>query len=440
MADLDTLPSSWQLRRLDEISNIIDSLHKTPAYVDRGYPMVRVTDVNGGFLELSETLRVTEVVFKEFTRRYMPKRGDIVFSRVGTYGNASYVATDSPFCLGQNTALISPTINSRFLHFCLRSHVVRHQIEETVVGSTQKTISLKDISSLRIPIPPEQELDAIAHILGTLDDKIALNSRISQTLEAIARAIFKSWFVDPVRAKVSNEPPESISRRLGLTRELLALFPDRFQESELGEIPEGWEVSEVGDVVKVVGGSTPSTKNAEYWDGGTIHWATPKDFSTLSSRVLLDTERKITDLGLRQISSGLLPPGTVLMSSRAPIGYLALSTVPISVNQGFIAMVCDGPISSYYMLHWCEHNLDRIKQRAGGTTFAEISKGAFRPIQLLVPKKALLGQFDAIVTPIFSMVAERDRESTTLANVRDSLLPKLISGELPVPSLEDETL
>jgi type I restriction enzyme S subunit len=135
---------------------------------------------------------VTEDVFQEFTRRYAPKRGDIVFSRVGSYGNASYANTDVPFCLGQNTALLSPRINGRFLHLFLQSTDAQRQIEQVVVGSTQKTISLKSISALQVPIPPAEELEAIAHILGTLDDKIELNRRMSETLEAMARALFKS--------------------------------------------------------------------------------------------------------------------------------------------------------------------------------------------------------------------------------------------------------
>jgi len=363
----------------------------------------------------------------------------VVTGRYGTLGQVFFVPGD--FWPLNTTLFVSDFKGNdpKFVSYFLRTLDFLSYSDKAAVPGVNRN----HLHTAKIFWPPDvEEQRAVAHILGTLDDKIELNRKMNQTLEAIAQAIFKSWFVDfdPVRAKASGESAQSICRRLGITAELLALFPARFQGSELGEIPEGWDVSEVGDVVTIVGGSTPSTKSSEYWDGGTIHWATPKDFSSLSSRVLLDTERKITDLGLRQISSGLLPPGTVLMSSRAPIGYLALSTIPISVNQGFIAMVCDGPISSYYMLHWCERNLDRIKQRAGGTTFAEISKGAFRPMPLAVPKKALLGQFDAIVKPIFTLVAERARESTTLVKLRDSLLPKLVSGELPLSSVEGKNL
>ena len=246
MADdaLGTIPDHWKMCKLDEVCIITDSLHKTPEYSDCGLPMVRVTDIKGGFLDLSGAALVSREIFVEFTRRHGPQKGDIIFSRVGTYGNASYVNGETPFCVGQNTAVISPTINSRFLHLCLQSPLLQRQIEHSAVGSTQKTISLKSIASLRVPLPPLKEIDAIAHILGTLDDKIELNRRMNETLEAMARAIFKSWFVDfdPVRTKAEGRDP-------ALSKEISDLFPSHFQDSDLGEIPDGWPAMRLVEVL-----------------------------------------------------------------------------------------------------------------------------------------------------------------------------------------------
>ena len=266
---------------------------------------------------------------------------------------------------------------------------------------------------------------AIAHILGTLDDKIELNRRMNETLEAMARALFKSWFVDfdPVRAKMKG-------RDTGLPQDIGDLFPDRLVDSEIGEVPEGWEVSEIGKEVSAVAGSTPSTKEPSYWHPGQHHWATPKDLSNLASPVLLQTSRKITDAGLGRIGSGLLPVGTVLMSSRAPIGYLAIAEVPTAVNQGFVAMRCNQRLPNLYVLFWCYHNLGYIRNIAGGSTFAEISKKAFRSVPVLVPPKALLGLYERLSHPLYDQVVARMKEATTLAILRDTLLPKLISGEI----------
>ena len=245
-------PDHWSMQRLDQVATIIDSLHKTPTYSDAGHPMVRVTDVQGGFLKTADALRVSQDVFDEFTRRYKPKRGDIVFSRVGTYGNVSYVNTDEDFCLGQNTALLLPKINGRYLHLVLQSARARRQIDDLAVGSTQKTISLKSIAALQIPVPPCDELEAIAAELGALDDKIELNRRMNATLEAMARALFQSWFVDfdPVRAKLDGGPT-------GLDSATAALFSNEFEDSELGPIPRGWTVAKLSNSFDLTMGQSP---------------------------------------------------------------------------------------------------------------------------------------------------------------------------------------
>ena len=292
-------------------------------------------------------------------------------------------------------------------------------------------ITGRDLSELTIPVPSIGEQRAISHILGTLDDKIEMNRRMNETLEAMARALFKSWFVnfEPVRAKMKG-------RDTGLSTDIANLFPGQLIDSEIGEIPEGWEVSEIGKEVNAVGGSTPSTKEPSYWHLGQHCWATPKDLSKLWSPVLMDTNRKITDSGLQKISSGTLPVGTVLLSSRAPIGYLAIAEIPTAVNQGFIAMRCERRLPNLYVLHWCYQNLDHIRSIAGGSTFAEISKKAFRTVPVLVPSKAILGIYKRLARPLYDRLVVNMKEAATLAGLRDSLLPKLVSGEIRVPDAE----
>ncbi len=306
-----------------------------------------------------------------------------------------------------------------------------HQVQHTGVARFQYT---KFAEVTPIPLPSLSEQRAIAHILGTLDDKIELNRRMNETLEAMARAIFKSWFVDfdPVRAKAERRDP-------GLPKHITDFFPARFEDSELGEIPAGWRVEPIGEAVRVVGGGTPSTKEPAFWEGGMHYWATPKDLSKLQDPILLDTERKVTDAGLAKISSGLLLVGTVLLSSRAPVGYLAVARVPVSVNQGFIAMVCEGSLTNHYVLHWAVSNMEQIEGRASGTTFQEISKKSFRPMFALVPTSAVLSAFEAQVAPLYDKLTANLQESRTLAATRDALLPRLISGELRVGEAVEQT-
>jgi len=390
--------------------------------------MVRVVDVKAGPIDLSNAVKVTQEVYEDFSKGRDPEIGDLIISRVGSYGNICYVKTNEKFCLGQNTAFIVPKINWRFLYYQLLSPQVRTQIESLVVGAVQKTISLKNIKSLEIATPSKSEQKAIAHILGTLDDKIELNRRMNETLEAMAQALFKSWFVDfdPVKAKMEGRQPE------GMDAETAALFPDKLVESELGLIPEGWGVGQIGNEVTVVGGSTPSTKKPGYWDGGTVHWTTPKDLSGSSDKIIIETARKITEEGLQKIHSGLLPVDTVLLSSRAPVGYLALAKVPIAINQGYIGMKCEKALSPEYVLQWCVSVMDKILQRASGTTFAEISKKNFKPIAVVVPFAQLIKIYSKIVSDIYSKIENNLRENSELSNVRDTLLPELISGKLNV--------
>jgi len=269
-------------------------------------------------------------------------------------------------------------------------------------------------------------------VLGSLDDRITLLRETNATLEAIAQALFKSWFVDfdPVHAKAEGRQPE------GMDATTAALFPDSFEESELGLVPKGWRVKPIGDAVDCLGGGTPDTKEPSYWEPAEHCWTTPKDLSGLQSPVLLRTERRLSTLGLAKVSSGLLPAGTLLLSSRAPIGYLAIAQMPVAVNQGYIAIPPGGELSPLYMLFWCRQNMEGIKGRANGSTFMEISKKAFRPIPALVPTVEVLDAFANIADPLFNRLIENERQAQSLTQLRDTLLPRLISGQLRLPEAE----
>ncbi len=308
-----------------------------------------------------------------------------------------------------------------FINWLLRSPEYRNEILASYTGSTVKHTSPTKICAYEFLLPPVSEQRAIAAILGNLDDKIDLNRQMNETLEEMARAIFKDWFVDfgPTRAKIEGREPF-------FAPEIWDIFPDNMDDEEK---PEGWEFSTIGNEVEVFGGSTPSTKDAAFWNGD-VNWATPKDLSALTVPVLLDTKRQITDAGLAKISSGLLPVGTVLLSSRAPIGYLAITEVPTAVNQGFIAMICNRRISNTFAWLWCVSNMDAILDNANGSTFQEISKRNFRPIPATIATDDVHEAFDALVRPLYLRIVANERESRALAQARDLLLPKLMSGDL----------
>jgi type I restriction enzyme, S subunit len=322
------------------------------------------------------------------------KRHDVVLTTRGTVGNVA-LFDDSVYFehVRINSGMVllradQSKLLPRYLFQLVRSPLFKGQVAALTTGSAQPQLPIRDIRRVEIPLPPLAEQRSIAAVLGALDDKIELNRRMNATLEAMARALFQSWFVDfdPVRAKLDGRPLAALDPATA------ALFPDSFQDSELGRIPKGWTLQPVGEVVDCVGGGTPSTAEPKYWEGGTHHWTTPKDFSSLQAPVLLDTDRKLTDAGIAKISSGLLPAGTLLLSSRAPVGYLAIAAMPVAINQGFIALKCNDHASNFFMLNWCQTNMAEIESRATGTTFAEISKQNFRPIRVVLPPKLLSGE------------------------------------------------
>jgi type I restriction enzyme, S subunit len=440
------MAGEWRTRTVSELQRegvllVEDGNHgeyrpRPDEFVETGVAFIRAADIDRGRVLFDLASRISDRARARITKG-VGAPGDVLLTHKGTVGRVALVEGDSPpfVCSPQTTfwrTLDENRLTRKYLYSFLRSPAFLAQLGSRS-GETDMApyVSLTSQRGLSVTLPPLPEQRAIAHILGALDDKIELNRRMSETLEAMARALFKSWFVDfdPVRAKAERRGP-------GLPQPLADLFPDSFEDSELGEIPKGWEVKPVGDLADVVGGTTPSTKESAYWEGGVHHWATPKDLAALSVPVLLGTERQITDAGLAQIGSGLLPKGAVLLSSRAPIGYLAVAEVPVAINQGFIGMTPKTGTSNLFLLLWARVAHAVIVSRANGSTFLEISKTNFRPIQVVVPSGEIMASFEQLARPLYSRLVGCTHEGRTLAALRDLLLPKLISGELRIGDAE----
>ncbi|HBJ85447.1 MAG TPA: hypothetical protein DDZ88_16535 [Verrucomicrobiales bacterium] len=449
--------SDWKTYSLGELGPI--KTGKTPpSSLGDGFggtvPFVTPGDMNGQKWITDTDRYLNENGLSAVSSSLMPARSVAVSCIGSDMGKAALLSKPSVTNQQINTIAVDESkFNAEFVYYDLS--VRQQELKAAASGSATPILNKGHFSAFEMLVPPRATQDKIAEILGRLDDKIDINHRINQTLEQMAQAIFKSWFVDfdPVKAKIAAKhegrdplraamsaisgktdagldqlPPEQY-QQLAATA---ALFPDEMVDSELGEIPKGWRASQIGGEVIATGGGTPSTQVSEYWDNGTYYWATPRDFSNLSDKVLLATERKITKEGLSKISSGLLPAGTVLMSSRAPVGYLAITKIPTAVNQGFIAMKCNKDLSPEFCLQWTHQMMDDIKQRASGTTFAEISKSNFRQIPVVVPSKGVMDSYTITVSGLYELIASNVAESTTLSETRDSLLPKLLSGEMSI--------
>lgn len=284
-------------------------------------------------------------------------------------------------------------VSNNFLFWLLKNIDYRNHIDSCAKGSTVKMITKDAVESYEFLCPPEKERNLISGTLWSINNKIDLLHRQNATLEKMAETLFRQWFVE--------------------------------------EEKEGWKEGILDDILTVKGGSTPITGEPAYWNG-TIHWTSPRDITNLNGIYLFDTERKITKLGLSKISSGLLPKGTLLMSSRAPVGVLAFSEVPIAINQGYIAILDNKGYSKEFIYLWLKSNIDTVHSFSNGSTFMEISKSTFKTLQLLIPPKQTLNDFQLLIKPFFEKIKSGQSQICTLKALRDTLLPRLMNGEVTV--------
>ena len=441
------MSSEWPLVSIDNIKATrsgsiaigpFGSRMKSDCYVSNGVRVVRGTNLTGGRSFSGDFVFITPEKAEELnSANLLPN--DLVFPHRGAIGEVGIVPNDGErYVLSSSMMKLTCAADGAhpdFIYYFFKSEAGRFELLKNAsqVGTPGIGQPLTSLKQIKLKLPPVDEQRSIAAALRALDDRIALLRETNATLEAIAQALFKSWFVDfdPVRAKSQGQPPA------GMDEATAALFPDSFEESSLGLVPKGWSVQPVGDAVECVGGATPDTKDPSYWSPEEHAWTTPKDLSGLPAPVLLSTERRLSTKGLAKIGSGLLPVGTLVMSSRAPIGYLAITQVPVAINQGYIAMLPGSLLPPLYMLFWCQQNMEGIKARANGSTFMEISKKAFRPIPALVPSSPVIDAFLAVASPLFSRLVSNEQQTQTLATLRDTLLPRLISGQLRLPLAQE---
>lgn len=427
--------SEWVYRPLGELAEIFDGPHATPPKTSSGPIFLGISNLAGGRIDLSQVEHISEEDFVKWTARVEPRGGDVVFSYETRVGEAARIPPGLRCCLGRRLGLLrarKDRVDDRFLLYAYLGPQFQEVLRSrTIHGSTVDRIPLTEMPSFPMLIPSDLgEQRAIAHILGTLDDKIELNRRMSETLEEMARALFESWFVrfDPVRAKMEGRDP-------GLPSDLADLFPDRLVESELGEIPEGWQVEPFSEIVDVIGGGTPRTSVPEYW-GGDIPWFSVGDAPPPSEVWVIDTEKKITPRAIEESSARILPVGTTIISARGTVGRIALVGVPMAMNQSCYGLRGKLGTAGYFTYYATRSLVSTLQQRTHGSVFDTITRDTLASVTSIVPPLHLVDAFEALVGPIFGRILTNLHESRTLAALRDTLLPKLISGELRVKDAE----
>ncbi|MBO6512473.1 MAG: restriction endonuclease subunit S [Phycisphaerales bacterium] len=364
--------------------------------------------------------------------------GDVAVTTKGnSTGRTTFVTEDMPTFvysphLSRWRSLDHDILCPGFLRYWSRGREFVEQLHGMMVSTDMAPyLSLRDQRLLRIMLPTIDEQRAIASVLGSLDDKIELNRRMNHTLEQMAAAIFKAWFVDfePVRAKASGATSFP-----SMPQPAFDALPTTFVNSELGPIPDGWEVKPFSDCVTIWSGGTPKRSESSFW-GGDIPWYSVKDAPSESDAWVIDTSEKITQEGLDGSAAKLLPIGTTIISARGTVGTLALTAIPMAMNQSCYGLEGVAGAGSYLTYWRTRQAVDLLRQRSHGSVFDTITRDTFDGVPIVTAPPAVLSAFDKVVEGSMHLMKQSGTESRILAETRDALLPKLLSGEVRVESI-----
>jgi type I restriction enzyme S subunit len=432
------IPDDWEIVPLEELfrdaKGIAVGVMYPGDYSPGGVPLIKVGDIKSGIISSSPDFCISEATNHEY-RRSQLVGDELLITLVGNPGECVVV---TPAMAGWNPARAIAVMKLKdsglrtYVKTVLESSAGRHLIDSVLNTTVQKTLNLKDIRRLPIPMPSRGTIKNISDMAEAFSDRITLLRETNTTLEAIAQTLFKSWFVDfdPVHAKMQGSAPE------GMDEATATLFPDSFEDSELGAVPKGWSMISFRDSINVIGGGTPKTSVPEYW-GGDIPWFSVVDAPSTSDVFVVDTEKHITEAGLNGSSTKLLPAGTTIISARGTVGRLALTGCPMAMNQSCYGL--RGKAGDQYFTYFSTTRLvEQLKQRAHGSVFDTITQETFAGVSLCYPATEVIQAFEQQVEPLLMRIRENLIQSQSLASIRDTLLPRLISGQLPLTTAVEQ--
>jgi len=413
------------------MSAIIDYRGKTPRKVSFGVPLITAKIVKGGRIHEPEEF-IAEEDYDDWMQRGLPKKGDVVFTTEAPLGEVAQL-DGRKVALAQRLITLRgklDVLDNNFLKFLMQSDFVQEQLHARSTGTTVLGIRQSELRKVILVVPPLDEQRAIGRILGALDDKIELNRQMNRTLEALAQSLFKSWFVDfdPVTAKAAGRKP------YGMNEEIAALFPDAFEDA-LGMIPRGWHARQVKDLGSVICGKTPSTKEADNF-GSDIPFITIPDMHGVI--FISQTERSLSVKGAESQAKKYLPENSICVSCIATPGLVCITSQLSQTNQQINSVVPKAGISAYFC-YWLLRNLgDEIRAGgSGGTVFHNLNTGDFSRIEILMPSDPVIDAFHSSCLAMMNLILDNQKQLQTLYDLRDLLLPKLLSGEIRVRQAEN---
>lgn len=376
--------------------------------VQRGVPIIKVNNIISGLYD-TEYLDKTTVENDAKYQRTKLKGGELIVTVVGTCGKTAIVPPHFAGCnLVRATCLIDIEDETicRWIKYYIDSPQGQAYINRNLNTTVQATLNVKNLNEMPIPFYSKEYTSNVVKILSSLDRKIELNNKINADLEEMAQAIFKNWFVD-------FEP-----------------FKDgKFVDSELGKIPEGWKVGRLTDIIKLMPGGTPKTSEPLYWDNGTIPFFSPKDVNGV---YCFATEKHITETGLNKCSSNLYPKDTIFITCRGTVGKVCLAACDMAMNQSNYAIRAIDGYSQYYVFFLVKSVVERLIKKSNGAVFSAITSKDFDE-EILIPSQKAVEDFTNVIDGFFRRIFTIGTENSRLSLLRDTLLPRLMSGELEVP-------
>lgn len=403
-------------------------------FVPTGVPFITAADVKDGRVDVHGCAFISTRQAGAL-RKGFAKLGDVLLTHKATIGRTAII---DEIPAGLDWIVLTPQVTyyrvlrkdvlePRYLKYYFDSPTFQTLLEAwSGGGSTRAYLGITKQLDLPIQLFPIEKQRAIVSILGVLDDKIEQNRRTGRVLEELARATFKAWFVDfePVRAKTAGATSFP-----GMSSAAFAALPDRLADSPVGPVPEGWEVRQLSEVCQFVSGGTPKRSEADYW-GGDIPWYSVKDAPSDGMPWVYFTDEQITQAGLDGSAATLVPVGCTIISARGTVGRLALVGRPMTFNQSCYGLLpADG--ASYRHLNLLVREIvTELQQRTHGSVFDTITRQTFDSVSVVRPPSALLEPFEQIVAPYFDLLLASLKESQKLAELRDYLLPRLLSGSV----------
>lgn len=438
--------SNWTTTTLEEgLDRLIDYRGKSPPKSVTGIPVIsaKVVKTSGLLKPIEQT--ISSSYYSTWMTRGLPQIGDVVLTTEGPLGEVIQLDSESvTYALGQRVVCLRGkpgVIDNTFLRYLLTSPATQEVLASYATGTTVAGISQKALRSIPINYPSFEEQRCLGEVLCALDDKIELNRRMNETLEAMAQAIFRDWFVDfgPVRRKLEGATdPVVIMGRLmpdpARAAELAGLFPDAMGEDEL---PVGWSNPPLSEHLAIIGGGTPKTSNPTYW-GGDLPWFSVVDTPSGSDVFVFDTEKRITPAGLAGSSARLIPAGTTIISARGTVGNLAIAAQDMAFNQSCYALQSAQGDHPYFVYLLAAHAVDQLRSMAHGSVFSTITRQTFEAMSFASPHVAVLDVIEGLLSPLFQRIKAAVAENRTLAETRDYLLPRLMSGEVRVGDAAQE--